>query len=283
MILTPTIRERDSEIWLTINPDSPDAPVQEQFVDGQRPDTKHVHVTYVDNPWFPSVLESEREYLQRVNPDDYAYVWLGATRAHSDAQVFKGRYSIEAFEPVLPPPPGHWIDPSKPKPFDGPYFGVDFGYANDPSTMVKMWIDGRILYVQQEAYGIGVEIDNLPRLFDSVVDASTHASRADCARPETISFLQRHGYPRMVAAKKGPGSVEDGIEHLRSYERIVVHPRCTHVAAEMRLYSYKVDRLTGDVLPQLVEKNDHCVDAMRYGIEPAIRKRRNARIVPLRI
>jgi phage terminase large subunit len=75
----------------------------------------------------------------------------------------------------------------------------------------------------------------------------------------------------MVAATKGPGSVEDGVEHLRSYERIVIHPRCVHAAEEARLWSWKVDPLTGDVLPVLIDKHDHCWDAARYALEPIIK------------
>jgi phage terminase large subunit len=75
----------------------------------------------------------------------------------------------------------------------------------------------------------------------------------------------------MISAIKGPGSVEDGVEHLRSYERIVIHPRCTHAAEEARLWSYKTDRLTGDVKPELDDKHNHVMDALRYALEPIIR------------
>jgi phage terminase large subunit len=85
--------------------------------------------------------------------------------------------------------------------------------------------------------------------------------------------MKQHGYPLIVAAEKGPGSVEDGTEHLRSYEAIVIHPRCTHFAEEAKLWSYKTDRLTGDVLPVLVDKHNHCMDSARYALEPIIRAR----------
>ena len=58
---------------------------------------------------------------------------------------------------------------------------------------------------------------------------------------------------------------------MRSFEKIMVHPRCPHVAEEMRLYSYKVDRVTDEVLPVLVDKHNHCVAALRYALEPVIR------------
>jgi phage terminase large subunit len=82
--------------------------------------------------------------------------------------------------------------------------------------------------------------------------------------------MKRQGF-NIMAAKKGPGSVEDGIAHLRGYEKIVIHPRCKYAAQEARLYSYKVDKLTGDILPILLDANNHIIDAVRYGLEPVIK------------
>lgn len=256
-ILTPTIRAALSEIWLSCNPDDPDAPIQ-GFIDGERPDTLHEHVIFSDNPWFPEPLEGERAYLQRVDDDAYRHVWLGECRLHSDAQVFKGKFHVEAFEPA------HF--------WDGPYQGADWGFSQDPTTLIRCWIFDRTLYIDQEAYALGCDIDRTPDLFDSVPGARQYLTRADNARPETISFMQRAGYPLVKACEKWSGSVEDGVAHIRSYERVVIHSRCTRTAEEFRLYSYKVDRLTSDVLPDLVDKNNHTIDALRYALEPLIRQ-----------
>jgi phage terminase large subunit len=126
--------------------------------------------------------------------------------------------------------------------------------------------------VEHEAYGVGVDINDTPQLFDSVPNARDYTTRADSARPETISHMKKHGYPRMEAATKGPGSVKDGVAHLRGYKRIVIHPRCKHAAEEARLWSYKRDKLTGVVLPILIDRHDHCWDASRYALEPLIKK-----------
>jgi phage terminase large subunit len=52
----------------------------------------------------------------------------------------------------------------------------------------------------------------------------------------------------------------------------VIHPRCIHTAEEARLYSYKKDRLTNDILPEIVDANNHCIDAIRYALNPLIRQ-----------
>ena len=102
--------------------------------------------------------------------------------------------------------------------------------------------------------------------------------RADSARPESISYLQRHGLPAIEGVAKWSGSVEDGITHLRSYREIIVHPRCKEVLKEMRLYSYKVDRLTGDIKADVVDKNNHYIDAIRYALNPMIQGKGRLRV-----
>ena len=113
---------------------------------------------------------------------------------------------------------------------------------------------------------IGCEIVNLPDLFDRVPESRDWFITADSSRPETISYMRKNGYPRMNGAVKGPKSVEEGIAFLQSFE-IVVHPRCVHLIDELTSYRYKTDPLTGVVLPQLEDKNNHCIDALRYACE----------------
>jgi len=151
-------------------------------------------------------------------------------------------------------------------------YGVDYGYSQDPSVMVKLWTHERVLYVEYESYAIGCDIDQLPRLFDRVPGAREAIVRADSARPETTSFLQQHGYPGMRSCEKWSGSVEDGCAHLRSYEAIVIHPRCEHAIQEARLWSYKTDARTGEITPQLIDRHNHVWDAARYACGPLIKR-----------
>jgi hypothetical protein len=75
----------------------------------------------------------------------------------------------------------------------------------------------------------------------------------------------------MRSCEKWSGSVEDGVAHLRSYERIVIHPRCEHATQEARLWSYKTDRLSHEVTPQLLDRHNHIWDAARYALQPVIK------------
>lgn len=255
-VLSPTIRVKDSELWFSLNPDDERATVMD-FINGARSDVAHTHVTFADNSYFPSVLQAEMDYMRRTDDDSFRHVWLGECRKHSDAQVFRGKYTVEAFTPGA-----DW---------SGPHFGADWGYSQDPTTLVRVWIQERTLYIEYEAYAIGCDIDRTPQLFDAVPDARSHTIRADSARPETISYMTRNGFPNMQSVTKWTGSVEDGIAHIRSYERVVIHPRCTHTIDEFRLYSFKIDKLSGDIQPVAVDRHNHVIDALRYALQPMIR------------
>lgn len=260
-ILIPTIRTPGSEIWVSFNPENDSDPTYKRFITQPPPDAKVVKVGWEHNPWLPEVLKREKDYLYSVDPEAAAHVWGGETRKISDANVLRGRYRVEEFEPDA-----DW---------NGPYYGADWGFSKDPTTLVLCWVSGRTLYVEHEAYGVGVDLDDTPGLFDEVPGAREHVIRADSSRPETISHLRGKGYRKIESVKKWSGSVEDGVEHLRSYKAIVIHPRCVHTADEARLWSYKTDSLTGDVLPVLVDKHDHCMDAIRYALGPLVQSRKS--------
>lgn len=129
----------------------------------------------------------------------------------------------------------------------------------DPTAAVRCCLDGRTLYIDNEAYKHNCEIIDTPDLLLSCIpDIARYPAVADSARPETISYVKSHGIPRIEAAKKGKDSVEEGVEWLRSL-RIVIHPRCKNTIYEFSRYMYKVDERTNDVLPQLVDKDNHCI------------------------
>jgi phage terminase large subunit len=258
--LLPTIRAPKSEVWCVWNPRLDGSPVDKRFVKEPPPDAMVVTMNYMDNPWFPDVLDEQRKHDQRtMDQSTYAHIWEGAYLQNSDAQVLAGKVRVEEFTPSA-----DW---------DGPYHGADWGFAQDPTTAVKCWVHGRRLYVEHEAYKVGLEIDQTADYLKSKVPGiEAYTVRGDSARPETISYLKRHGIPKCEGVKKWAGSVEDGIAHLRGYEAIVIHPRCTQAIRESRLYSYKVDRLTKDILPDIVDAENHVIDAIRYAIAPLIKQ-----------
>lgn len=250
-LLIPTIRKPGSELWFNWNPRRATDPVDAMFRGGELPPESIVReVSWQDNPWFPEVLRADMEWDRRRDPEKYAHIWLGEYERNSEARVFRN-WRIDRCEP----PEGARF-----------YYGADWGFSVDPTVLIRCWIDGRTVFIDQEAYEVGCEIDRTPDLFDKVPGSRLWPIRADSASPQTISYMQRHGFPRMVPAVKGQNSVEEGVNFLKSYD-IVVHPDCKHLIDELTLYSFKVDKLTDEVLPALEDKHNHCIDALRYAVE----------------
>lgn len=250
-LLIPTIRKEGSEIWFSWNPRDIKAPVHQMFIVNQRSNAYIKKVNYDANPWFPDVLRTEMEYDRGHDTEKYQHIWLGEPVKRSRALVFNN-WRIDTFEA----PPGTIF-----------YLGADWGFSQDPTALARMYIDDetRTLYIDYEAYGIGVEIDDLPELFDQVPESRKWLITADSARPETISYVARHGF-NIEGAKKGPGSVEDGVEFLKSYS-IVIHVRCKHTQYDFGTYSYKINKKTNDILSVLEDKNNHFPDLIRYALE----------------
>lgn len=253
-MLYPTIRKPGSEMWFSWNPSQPKDPV-DVFFRGENvkdPDFVSVRANFSQNPWFRETALLRDMQRDKRDPDRYAHIWLGEYQRHSEARVFRN-WKIEEFQ----------------TPVDARfYYGADWGFSVDPTVLVRCFIQGRTLYVDQEAWQVGCEIDRTPALFDRIDDG--HARRwpimADSANPQSISYMARHGFPKIAASVKGPGSVEEGVEFLKSYD-IEVHPRCKHVIDELTLYAYEVDKQTGDVLPKLADRKNHTIDSLRYAVE----------------
>lgn len=273
-LLIPTIRKSGSEIWVAFNPRDETDPTYKRFVLKPPPTARTVQINWHDNPWFPEVLELERQYalslIASAQDDDeraqaqadYDHVWEGATQRNSQAAIFRRRVVVETFSP----PEGARF-----------HYGADWGFANDPTALIRAWVENDELWIDYEAFGYGVEIDETPQLFDSVPGARDWPIKADCSRPETISYMRRQGF-NIAPADKWPGSVEDGIAHVKGFRKIHIHTRCKRMQEEARLYSYKVDRVTGEVLPIIVDANNHGWDAVRYSLDGYIQSRGGAGI-----
>lgn len=253
-VLSPTIRKDGSELWITFNPLTVDDPTN-VFIENPPPGAFVRKVNYWDNPYFPEELRQQMEWDKANNYEKYLHIWEGYPLTISEAQVFKGRFTVESFDEDLC------------EKADRLFYGADFGFARDPSTLVRCFIYERCLYVDYEAYGTGVEIDELPALYDSVPGSRKWPIKADAARPETISYLRSRAGFQISPATKWQGSVEDGVAYLKGFNKIVIHPRCQHTADEFKLYSYKVDKVTNEVLPVIVDKHNHIIDAIRYSLD----------------
>lgn len=276
-MLRPTIRKktellngtsRESELWFVWNPRKADDPVDALLRGPELPPRSVVvQANYHDNPWFAeTALVDEMLFDKRRDHDTYEHVWLGGYEKHSEARVFKN-YKVEWFEP---PPFGTVL-----------LAGADWGFGKDPTVLIVCFVIGRTLYIWREKWELHCSIDRTPALFDKIDPEWSPANAsdpnweslarrldivADGSDPQNIDYMKRHGFPRMTAAIKGPGSVEAGITFMQSYD-VVIHPDCKHVADEFDRYAYKVDKQTGEITSELVDDKNHTIDSARYALE----------------
>lgn len=262
--LIPTIRKDDAECWLSFNLiDEADATYQRFVVNP--PTGAIVHkLTYLDNPYLSVRSRQDMEDDKRRDFHLYEHIWLGMPLKVSDAIILNKKYTVREFHADL------WKEAAR------LHFGADFGFANDPSTLIRSFIlekhHRRNLYIEYEAYGVGVELDEMPEFYDSVPGSRDWPIKGDSSRPETISHMRRRGF-QIDAAAKWEGCVKDGIAHLRGFDEIVIHPRCVKTAEEARLWRYKTDPKQVDasgnakVLPIVIKGNDHVWDGVRYSLD----------------
>lgn len=286
--LTPTFRKQGSEVHFAWNPENETDPIDVFFANNEGdPDFKLVHVNITDNPFASEtalaeygreaaradaarqrVAEKKRQGLEGDDVDlavvdDFTHVWLGGYNKRSQRLVFHNWR-----EGVLTPPDNVvW------------FYGVDWGFANDPLAALRMCIlppeqegDAQTLYVPQAIAQVGVRTEDTPEFLQKIDGITDWPSRADSARPELIDYVRRNGLPKMRAARKGSGSVQDGTAFLQSFN-IVAHPEhAKPFIAELKTHSYKVLKHTGEILPVIEDANNHCLDGARYGLEGQHRK-----------
>lgn len=265
-VLLPTIRNPGSRFIMACNPENEDDFLSKRWIINPCKDTVAKRVNWNDNPYFPQELEDERQYaLQLIETAptedariqaqaDYDWVWEGHFKRITASQIIR-RAVVKEFEAP------HYAE------F---FYGMDFGFANDPNAIVRCYIEGNDLYVDYESGG-RVELDDLPALIDVVPGAKNWPIYCDSARPETISHLKNKFLYNTAPAEKWQGSVEDGIAFLNSFLRIYIHPRCVNLIEETKKYKYKVDRISEQVLPVPIDKDNHFVDALRYALYTKIK------------
>lgn len=260
-ILRPTVRKNNSQIVCTLNPRyATDCIYDMFFVNAPPPNSYVVKVNYDSNPFFTDVLEAERLYLLNKDIGLYKHVWQGCLLENSDAQIFNNHWVVEDFV----------VDRSQIF-----YIGLDFGYSVDPTAAIACYIKENTLYIAYEAGRTKLDIDNIGEYCEKRIPMfKTEPIYADSANPAQIAYLVKTGY-RVYPALKKPGSIEDGIAYIRSFDRVVIHPSCTETAKEFMLYSYKIDPRSDEVTNKIVDAYNHYIDAIRYALSKLTYNRAN--------
>lgn len=147
------------------------------------------------------------------------------------------------------------------------YFGLDFGYTNDPSAFVAFLVDEnkRTIWIYDEFYRTGMLNKDIYDLI-SYKGYSKERIIADSAEPKSIEELRRLGLRRIKPARKGKDSIIHGIQYLQGF-KIYIHPKCVNTIMEFENYTWQKDKKTGEYINRPIDDYCHLIDALRYGAE----------------
>lgn len=265
-ILDPTIRKPNSEIWISFNPRYEDDIIYKTFLIDGKDNATVIKVNWQDNKYFPDILKKQKDDMQRTNPDLYMHIWEGQLKQNTDELIFSNKWVVDEFET---PKYTHF------------YYGADWGFSQDPNTVNRMFIGeyqeygSNCLFLDYELNDrpydedikqTSTSLNELPAFWNKMPDIKEHTVIADSARPETIEHMQLQGF-RVSSAVKGANSIEEGIEYIKSFDKVIIHPRCINTRFEFANYKYKVDKRSGQITRQIVDKCNHHIDAIRYALE----------------
>lgn len=248
-VIKPTIREEDSEIWITMNPKNKTDILYREFIEPEKvqANTYRIKVNWQDNPYFPSVLKDEMERDKERDYGYYRHVWEGECLEHSDAQIFKDRWEMIKEKDYKEPDDVHL------------YYGLDYGFSQSPTAGIRCYVHDNKLYISHEAVKKELDLDKTTEFLEKhLPDLRKYTIYADSARPDNISFMKRRGLS-IKGVEKGKGSIEAGIDYIKTFDRIIVHERCRHTMEELTLYSFKVDERSGDITTKIVDEHNHCL------------------------
>ena len=261
--LRPTPRYGHVRFYVVFNPRFEQDATWQQFIVNKDNRTLHINISYKDNPWFPEALERQRQRDLRGDAGRYAWIWEGQFLQISDNSILAKKLKVLDFEIT--------------KEFGTPYIGIDWGFSVDPTAIIECYHYNDCLYITNAAAKVGLELDDTAKyLINNAPNVLKYTSRADSARPETISKVKKE-IPLITACNKWKGSVEDGVVFLQSFNAIYIHPNAEACYGELSAYSYKTDD-SGEPTTIIQDADNHYADALRYAIEPIIKHQSTPRV-----
>lgn len=257
-----TLRLRDKahkqkQIYLMFNPVSKANWVYNAFFVKKPKNTVVYQTTYKDNRFLDALTRENIEELANRNEAYYKIYALGEF-ATLDKLVFskytKALLNKDDLRQITS------------------YFGLDYGFINDPSAFMHVKIDDdhKRLYVVEEYVKKGLTNDKIAESITALGYAKEQI-RADSAEKKSNQELRNLGISRVIDVKKGAGSVMQGIQYLLQYEWIV-DERCVKTIEELENYTWKKDKATNEYINEPVDSYNHCLDAIRYAIQDKITK-----------
>ena len=244
------LEQRTTDFWiLDYNPSSTIHWAYD--VADKREDVLLFKSTVLDNPFVPPEVRkkilgyepTERNQLLGTADEFLWKVYGQGERADAENKIFRN-YELFDIEPIE---------------YDYKFYGLDFGYANDPNGCVQTIINGNNIYITEILYEKGLlngEIAEVLRPF-----AKDELVFCDSAEPKSIADLRLNHQIQAVPAKKGAGTIIEGIKRIKSF-KIHLNKKSLNLQNEFQNYSY-IEK-AGKTIPE--DKNNHLIDALRYSL-----------------
>ncbi|EOU1120046.1 PBSX family phage terminase large subunit [Clostridium perfringens] len=227
-------------------------------------DTIVLHTTYKNNKFLPKDYIDSLLNLEKDNPVYFRIYALGEF-ATLDKLIYTN-WKEESFD---------YKEILKNNRNTKAIFSLDFGYTNDPTAFVCSIIDkiNKKLWIFDEFQEKGLLNDEIA---EKIIDLGYRKEVIVCdsAEPKSIEELKRNGLSRVKGAVKGRDSIINGIQLIQQYE-IIVHPKCTEIIEELKNYTWIKDKTTGEYTNKPIDKYNHGLDALRYGISTEVGSKRS--------
>jgi phage terminase large subunit len=232
----------DGKVILDYNPSDTFHWIYDKVI--PRDDCDFYQTTYKDNPFLDAAIVAEIERLKYTDEDYWRVYGLGE-RGQSRATIFQ-------FGTLDRPDKATLLA-----------YGLDFGFSNDPTSLVGVYEYDGSLYLEELIYRTGMTNSDISNLFSSLgMDRRTEIY-ADSAEPKSIEELYRMGW-NVKPTSKGADSVNAGIDIMKRY-RLFATPKSTNLIKELQNYKWVEDK-NGNLLNKPVDAFNHAIDAARYAI-----------------
>jgi phage terminase large subunit len=242
---------KQNRVILILNPTTKEHFIYNRFFESKgiqegstltKNDTTYIHTTYLDN--IENLSKSFLDQIEQIKshrPEKFKHQIMGGWLDKAEGVIFTN-WSI-----------GEFVNTGT------NVFGQDYGFSNDPSTLVETSIDraNRKIYIKLHLYQTGLTTSDLYEINKRV--AGDSLTIADSAEPRLINELRAKGL-NILEAVKGQGSVTHGISILQDYD-LIIDPESIELHKELNNYSWLEKKSKTPI-----DNFNHAIDAIRYAV-----------------
>ncbi|MFI3227898.1 MAG: PBSX family phage terminase large subunit, partial [Clostridia bacterium] len=245
------LRPKDEfpQIFLMFNPVSKVNWCYKHWFSQKISNTKIIKTTYLDNKFISKEYKKTLENLIYSNPNYYKVYCLGEFTT-LDKLIFND-FEIKS------------VDENEISHLEC-FVGLDFGYVNDPTAIIRIRYSDDTIYILEEF----AEISMLNRqIFEKIVNLKLNKLPivADCAERKSIDELKKMGL-KIKPCRKGSGSILNDINFILSH-KIVINDKCAKTIEEFQNYTWTKDSASGEYVNKPIDKHNHLIDALRYALQ----------------